>query len=846
MEKEIEMNHTKINTSKNTCFFASGPMRSTLILLGILFTAAYQGQCVEVVKYNQPYAYITFAPGLEEQAQQLSDYIKKSTKVDIPVMSEPGVIFSMPTQIHIGETEYVKKRKLEFDKLKKDGFIIDSTDKRNIVIVGPTSVGTEFGVYEFIERYLGVRWLLPGPDGEDVPELSTIDIPSEHIVQEPAFFSRFLSGFRGDAQKTWAKRLRMHSSVNFQENLLNVVPPEKYVDTNPEFFPIRNGKRFLPRGVEIHQRGWQPCFTAEGLVEAAAETICEYFAKHPEATSYSLGVNDRSGHCQCDNCRARYPAEKNFIGRTNASDLYYEWCGKVIEKVLEKYPDKYFGCLAYSEVIQAPTKTKVHERMIPYITYDRMQWVKKSLKEKGHQITKDWAKVSPVFGWYDYIYGVLYYLPRVYFHEMGEAYRFGHENNVSAIYAETYPNFTEGPKVYLFLKLTWDPYLDVDELLSDWCVRAVGAEAAEDLAQYYSLWEDYWTRRILKSKWFVDNRQYATFSNIGYTEFVTEEDIRTSRSLLESVVAKAKTGPQKKRAKILLRAFKFTEATIYAYMREKEIAARAVTNKDQAIEIFEAGVGNLELIRKRRNMCFVEFKDHPILHQSIDLNHRHYPKLVGEAWGQSSMFKAFDWANDGVIRAKLDQFARTEKTTGPQRFADVREQAKFMLMMLDDSGKPIFENNSFEKGSDGWSFDVKGNKGSIQRVETLARNGKASLLCKGLDPGTISRRIEVTPGIYGITAYIHRPKPISPDAEVTLKILFENADGKKLNYWPAPDPSVTSKPQADTWTKMAMLGKVPEKIRTEKVKIITLSIAVEGLAEGQKLYIDDVGVYSLE
>ena len=47
--------------------------------------------------------------------------------------------------------------------------MIHGVDPSQVIIAGPTPYGTEFGVYEFLERYVGVRWLMPGPDGEDVP-----------------------------------------------------------------------------------------------------------------------------------------------------------------------------------------------------------------------------------------------------------------------------------------------------------------------------------------------------------------------------------------------------------------------------------------------------------------------------------------------------------------------------------------------------------------------------------------------------------------------------------------------------------------------------------------------------
>ena len=96
--------------------------------------------------------------------------------------------------IHLGLDAYAKTLGLGVEKLDADGFVIRGVDPRNLVIAGPTPDGTEFGVCEFLERLVGVRWLMPGPDGDDVPARRSLEIPLGEIRQQPAFFSRLFSG----------------------------------------------------------------------------------------------------------------------------------------------------------------------------------------------------------------------------------------------------------------------------------------------------------------------------------------------------------------------------------------------------------------------------------------------------------------------------------------------------------------------------------------------------------------------------------------------------------------------------------------------------------------------------
>ena len=502
---------------------------------------------------------------LKASALILSDYIYKSTNAKIPVVSNTESIEPEATKIWVGRSPYSNKQSFKFNELKGDSFGILIKEDNYIVISGSSDLGTEFGIYEFLERFIGVRWLIPGPFGEHIPKNKTIRLLPQQIIQNPAFYSRSLSGLRGGkVQSIWARRNRMHGQIKFHHNLLKLFPVSEYKNSNLDFFPLINGHRFVPGN---HQkRKWQPCFSAPGIVDEAIKNICDYFKKNPDQTSFSLGINDGGGFCQCEKCKAKVGAEKNFLNFQDYSELYYDWANRVAEGVLKKYPDKWFGCLAYREVAEPPMKFKVHPRIVPFMTYDRMKWIDRLSESKGKALTEKWDKQSFRIGWYDYIYGTPYLVPRVYFHKMAEYYKFAYEHGVHAMYAEAYPNWGEGPKLYIALKLQWDPYLDVDALLKEWYVAAVGIQAADDLEKYYQLWENFWTNRVKMSNWFQCGEQFLCFKQPGYLDQVTYEDIDKSRRFLKNVIRKTKTPEQKQRADLLLNAFEYYEASVVSYL----------------------------------------------------------------------------------------------------------------------------------------------------------------------------------------------------------------------------------------------------------------------------------------
>lgn len=254
-------------------------------LSGILLSA----QTV-IVEHGKPQAWIKLpsraienpdpifpVSGLES-AQILRDYIKKATGAEV--------------SIDKGE-ESVNKIELhtEDGTMDPEGFRIEFPDEKRIVITGGSARGLEYGVYEFLERYAGVRWLFPGELGTEIPKRNHLIVPRKNIKMEPSFYRRFLAGGMHTKEPArtyyhWMvfNRGNFHSRLNATHYISHLVSPKKYAKTNPEFFPILDGKRFIPNPSEV--RWWQPCFTAPGIVDAALSHIPK------NIKVLQIGVND--------------------------------------------------------------------------------------------------------------------------------------------------------------------------------------------------------------------------------------------------------------------------------------------------------------------------------------------------------------------------------------------------------------------------------------------------------------------------------------------------------------------------------------------------------------------------
>lgn len=483
-------------------------------------------------------------------ALKIQEYILASSGVTLQVAHYRDETMN---NLHVGLTTFMIEKEVEIEGLDEDGYLLKQLDKSNYIILGGSDWGTEFGAYEFLERFVGVRWLMPSRIGTVIPKIEKLVLPSRPIRENPVYISRQLSPInilRPTALGRWGRFNRARGRIKFHHNLRNLFSPDDFAQTHPEFYSEIEGRRQIPLRQD---RKWQPNFSAPQIVDMAAEKIIRYFNANPDEDTYSLGVND--GRDLFDQSRlslARRSGKDNFLGLEHVSDDYFRWANEVAEKVTAVFPDKQFGTLAYNNIAEPPS-TKIHSSIVPFITYERMRWADDETRQFGHELNRRWLDVSNEIGWYDYVYGRAYLVPRVWFHTMAKYLKWGADNDVKYYYAELYPNWGDGPKAWVLTKLLWNPDRDVDELLNEWYVTFAGAQAAPKLKEFYALWEKFWTEDCYKYNWSRGRGHYlTTYRNPVYLKDVPESYITRSDQLMNDAFKLAKTNDQKQRVKVLV------------------------------------------------------------------------------------------------------------------------------------------------------------------------------------------------------------------------------------------------------------------------------------------------------
>lgn len=817
-----------------TCLKTMPVVACALFLLDTQNASALQ-----LVKQGQPRASIVVAKNASPQvlraAQILQDYVRKCSGATLPITSQ-----AKGAAIHVGPTFAIKG--LDRKKIDADGFVLRGIDKNNYAIVGGSDWGAEFGVNDFLERYLGVRWLFPGELGTDIPRHRTIDIPDTVVAQNPSFISRQISPAstitKADDEARWARANRAKPRIKFHHNLLHLFPFHKYGKTHPEFYPILNGKRHIP--TDAIDESWQPNLSAPGIVEAAAAEIEEYFRKNPNETSYSLGMNDSNAFDESPASKARRNGKKNYLGDEDVSDDYFAWANAVVTRVLKKYPDKWFGTLAYHAIAEPPSRVKVHPRIVPFLTYDRMRWEDPARRAHNMQLTRRWAKVSPLVGWYDYAYGISYQLPRVYPHTMQKYLSWGAANQVKFSYAEIYPNWGEGPKPYVFTRLLWNPNQNVDALLDDWYIHCGGVKAAPELRKYYEVWERFWTVDIHKTAWSQNSKgEYLPFgSDPTYLLAVPQSYITRSDAALNAALKLADTPQRKARVAKLAQMWDFYKVSIQAYQGANFLTKNPPRSEGEALASLERTERVMQLARKRRNLIG-SFSRDPLFKLTAGYMDD-YSGTDGKTWGESLISTLIPWMQKSEqVRVRVRQMSSKPGSS----FGEV---AAFIIGMAEGDYVPVTANQSFEDGSDSWVIWDKASEGpAFPKGEWLpssqnAYSGTKSFLVRGLGRGGLIQELPYQPGKYYALARAFVPKSVRP-GEATLRLQVLNAKGEVMEgamALPSSDLSLRS----GAWAMAAVPFTLPANSGGE-AKSFRLLLLLNDFTPAREIYLDDVGIY---
>ena len=305
-------------------------------------------------------------PTAQEQysATMLAEYLGKMLGLQLPVVREPSKVTGKI--ISVGNTAAAAAAKIDPDP-REQAYRL-AVAKGNLYILGGTR-GPIYGVIALLEEDLGCRWY-SSTDKPVVPALAARRLTVVPRSYSPPFEVRELlyeSAFNND----WAAFNRLQpvsyffripqekggglaNSNYFIHTYDQLVPAKTYFAAHPEYFPLRDGKRFPST-----QSDGQLCYTSPGVVDTIVAQLDAEIAKNPGTRIYSVSANDNVySNCECPSCQKIIQSEDGLPG----AQLYL--ANEVARRLAVKYPEIKITTLAYvnSQVPDQDDQTRPEHR----------------------------------------------------------------------------------------------------------------------------------------------------------------------------------------------------------------------------------------------------------------------------------------------------------------------------------------------------------------------------------------------------------------------------------------------------------------------------------------------------
>ena len=453
-------------------------------------------------------------------AVELRHYIREATGAELQIVTSPA-----EKMICLGDGPAARKAGLTVKDLELEGFRVAVRDD-DLYILGPdtpdggmtpgggVSNGTLNGVYTFIHDVLDVRWLMPGPLGDDVPKTSGLIVENKDVVQAPAFAHRVFNMTSGpgpdafpEERRRWLARQRMGGSIHLSHGHAwrRAIPAALFAE-HPEYFAMREGERIDPvngpskalfeKNPALAQNllglvkagRYKLCTSNPGLVRAYADAVIREFDGNPKTRAYSLSPSDGGRFCECPACLALY--EKSPHGDRSATPAILKFYNGVTEIVAQRHPDRLLCGYVYASYLYPPSDRswRPHPNLVLVAALSKLTYgvglFRPGMLDEYESLLKQWGSLGPKMAYYD-MFCVL-----EEFH--GKSAAMGAPNPVGLdVLKRVFPRLKRTCRMgvhmtaarswghgsalnYLVANLIWDPDADVDGLFDEFCERAYG------------------------------------------------------------------------------------------------------------------------------------------------------------------------------------------------------------------------------------------------------------------------------------------------------------------------------------------------------------------------------------
>lgn len=424
-------------------------------------------------------------------ATELSDYLFQICGARISACTDERSLSAK--EIVIGKTNREGACTIDRSDLGDDGFAIKVVDEK-LVIAGGEKRGTLYGVYTFLEEFLGCRWY--SKDFEIVPAINEITVKrSTNITQKPAFTFRDIFW---DCTHDPVYRAKVKLNGIFVNNPIKPMGP--YIDVlecaGYSFEGIISGADYFAEHPEYffldstgQRNPGQLCLTNPEVVEILKNFICNGVANLPEKDIFTLFTNDSAEYCLCDTCQGVNTAEGTSAGTLIRA------VNAIAKEIYTIRPEVSFRTLIGEGSLTPPAITRLEKNVAIQLCSIGCNMAKPYAEGSPVfcQFVKNWAALGCEFSVWDYnINYTNFSAPYPNISYIDDNIRFLAENNVKGYFmlGSAYgPSGEFGElRAYIVSKMLWNPDCDIEAIKVEF-LRAYYGAGYKNIIEYIELTE---------------------------------------------------------------------------------------------------------------------------------------------------------------------------------------------------------------------------------------------------------------------------------------------------------------------------------------------------------------------
>jgi len=497
--------------------------------------------------------------------------------------------------------------------------------------------GTLHAVYDFLERFCGVRWFAPTEVGMDCPRAKTLTVTGSDVRRAPAFSYRdcgwamTMSENYDAVTSLWprdSEELTAYESAAYAALHKRFPNPWQYIhakrgrvrlflhrmrmggeqyQANHSFYGYyerfwekseKTPDLFAAKKPEWFAQGYdgkppQMCYTSPGFIRQVVQDARDTFdGKGTPHRAVAFGDNfalvpmDNSSYCTCERCQAlRNPQEEHnpFFSNGLWSDYVFGFANDVAREITESHPGKVLATLAYSTYAKYPERIRLEDNIAVQLCLHVRNVYDTAMQENDLSIFQSWVSKErnrPIYLW-------LYYcFPVERGHRDGGWHVFpgffAHQIDKSfkmyhrhGVRGAFFNGFGQDVDAYMTFECLDDPTRNADALLDEYFTRYFGA-AAEPMRAFYLMVEDV----------YCDPRNYPTREKDGkllpvghqteelaWLHLGTAERMAMLGGFVEKARALVKTDTEKRRLALF-------EKGVWDYMRRGPVRVESIDRPD--------------------------------------------------------------------------------------------------------------------------------------------------------------------------------------------------------------------------------------------------------------------------